>query len=143
MHRSYRRVLSQARLIVTPWLSGNLPDYEPLATVPQRHEIRCAVEFRHMAALRNKEEGEDRWKKAQRDQGWSRLRLPLRLRAVWREPLFMEGASSHRRGGGSLHGGSEEDTLDNPMLSFHGGSTNSGSLHTARSPSSYGGVRGL
>ena len=42
------------------WLADNLPDREPLATVPQRPEFRRAVEPPHMAAFWRQEKREER-----------------------------------------------------------------------------------
>ena len=64
------------------WLSDDLPDCEPLATVSLRSEIRRAVDFSHRGALRRHEERDKRWEKKRRD--WKPLNFDLLHRRMGR-----------------------------------------------------------
>ena len=57
---------------------GDLSDRGPLATVPQRPEVRHAVEPPHRAAVRRQKEREERWEKERRDQERSRFFIERR-----------------------------------------------------------------
>ena len=60
------------------WLPDDLPDRGPLATVPQRPEVRRAAEPPHRAAFRRQEEREERWENERREQERSRLLIERR-----------------------------------------------------------------
>ena len=60
------------------WLPDGLPDRGPLATVPQRPEVRRAVEPPHRAAFRRQEERGERWENERRAQERSRLLVERR-----------------------------------------------------------------